>query len=480
MRFIFTLSLLVIFNYAFSQDKLVEIKPTNKTEFLGFEYSENGLFYIATGKGKNPKAQIKILNYDQNLDLIYEKQNNKSKYEPLPAFFGRGMNDLPSYYDMYATTNGKYLISNIDRFIINREGEQSQFNFDEDDETEDIKTFFSFYSDNYACYLGKIKKRSRKNKNVQQDDNIYFFKRSLSDQSTKKVALQLPPIQTDAEQIGLGLHSFDEDGFYLLNKVLDKESAIDIYNLIKYSYEGELLSSISIEVTLGNKFFTTSNCGFGSSTKVYSPNFSHHKLGENATGNIYIDNDNKEYYVFGLYSNKKDLDLYNARNNGFYIKKYSFDGNLIWDSFNSIKDKDYNKNSVSYFTSVEFFNLKNEQKGIRISNKNHDYSFMFLLNNSDGKVTKNKKVEFKVSNIKLQGIRGGSFPTGYSSKKDYGKNNLNVNTFFASFISPSVSEYFESVKSKKNNYNSFILDTGIYILEEDLESELFRLMKFEY
>ena len=483
MRFFILLLLLLVFslNNTFAQDKVVEIKPTDKYKFLGYEYAENGLFYITTGKGKKPKAQIKVVNYDQDLNVIYEKNNKKSKFEPLPAFFGRGMNDAPHYYDLFATTNGKYTISKIDRYIIDSEGNHNPFNFEKYKETEDIKMFFTFYSDNYACYLGKIiKEITRKNRNEPKDDNIYFFRRSLSDQTTKKIALQIPPIVTEEEKISFGLHSFDENGFYIINKVLEKESSIDVYNILNYNYEGELISNRSLKVTLDNKYFSASNCGFGSSSIVYNNRFTFHKLNDDATGNVYIDNVNGEYYVFGLYSNKKDLDLYNARNNGFYVKKYSFNGELIWSSINNITDKDYNKNSVSYHTTVAFFDLENDQKGIRISNSNHDYSFMFLFNDSDGKVTKDKKVEFKVSKTKLYGIRSGAFPTGYSSKADFGKNDLNVDTFFAAFLSPKVAAFFETVKDESNNYNSFILDSGIYILEENEDKEAFRLMKFEY
>jgi hypothetical protein len=127
-----------------------------------------------------------------------------------------------------------------------------------------------------------------------------------------------------------------------------------------------------------------------------------------------------------------------------------------------------------------FFKLNGGQLGMRISNSKHNYAHMFLLNDADGKITKTKKVEFKVSIIELNGIRGTSFPTGYSFKETFGKNNLNVDTFFAEFASPKVAEFFKSVKDKSHNYNSYVLADGVYILEENLTSKAFRLMKFDW
>ena len=459
-----------------AQSKIIEIKPSNKHKFLGFEHAENGMFYIVTGQEKKPKSDVEILSYDPDLNLNYKK-NIQSNYKGLPAFFGRGMNDSPIYYELYSSKSGKFSIATKDGLIIDKDGNQKAVNFDEKSESGTIKSYFNFYSDEYACYLGKIEGKKKKDKDA--DGAIYLFRRSLIDQSTKLIELHVPEIETSEDKIGFLLHSYDEQGFYIVNKKLDKKLPSDTYNILKYDYDGKLISDKRIEVTLKNKYFTASNCGLGSSTVIFGDGFTKHVLSENSTGNVYIDETNNAYYIFGLYSNTKDGNLYNARNNGFYIKKYNSNGELLWDSVNEIQDKDYNKNAVSYFTAVSFFNLKGKL-GLRISSQKHDYSHMFLLNEKDGKVTNTKKVEFSVSPILLNGIRGGSFPTGYSSKADFGKLNLNVDTFFASFASKNVEAFFKSVKDKKYNYNSFILENGIYLLEENLDNESFRLIKFDY
>ncbi|MBF6607664.1 MAG: hypothetical protein ITG00_02880 [Flavobacterium sp.] len=458
-----------------AQDKSVEFKPAEKHKFVGWEHTSNGLFYIVTGKAK---SDVTINSYDADLNLAYEK-NIETSYKGLSGSFGGGMNDLPEYYDLYASKTGQYAVSYEDRLIIDRSGKTTKLNYVHEDESGEIHSYFTFYSDDYMCYLGK-KPSTGRGKNKIDDPNIYLFRRSISDQSTKLITLPIPEIATDEEKLKFGLHSYTKDGFYIVNKQLDKVNAVDIYNILNYNYDGQLISSKQLDVRLNGKYFAASNCGFGSSTIIYSQNTTTHRLSDNATGNIYIDQEKQVYYVFGVYTNSKDTNLYNSKNNGFYVKKFSFDGQLIWDSENEINDKDYNKNAVSFHTQLSFFKLNDGKLGIRISNSKHHYAHMFLLNELNGEVLKNKKTEFDVSVIKLNGIRGGSFPTGYSNKTDFGGNSLNVDTFFAAFASDKVDAFFKSVKDRKNNYNAFVLENGIYVLEENPDKDLFRLMKFNW
>ncbi len=457
-----------------SQDKVVEFSPPEKHKFVGREHTSNGLFYIVTSKAK---SDVTINSYDADLSLVYEK-NFKTSYKGLSGSFGGGMNDAPEYYELYASETGQYAVSYEDRFFIDRSGKTTKFNFEHKDESGEIVSYFTFFSDDYACYLGK-KPSTGRGKNKVDDNNIYLFRRSISDQSTKLISLPIPEIATDEKELKFGLHSYAQDGFYIINKQLDKVNAVDIYNILKYNYDGQLISYKKLEVKLDGKYFAASNCGFGSSTIIYSNYTTTHRLSDNATGNVYIDQQKQVYYVFGVYTNSKDMNLYNSKNNGFYVKKFSFDDQLIWDSENEIKDKDYNKNAVSFHTRLSFFKLNDGKLGIRISNSKHNYAHMFLLSELNGEVLKNEKTEFDVSVIKLNGIRGGSFPTGYSNKSDFGSNNLNVDTFFAAFASEKVAEYFKSVKDLKNNYNCYVLENGIYVLEENPDKE-FRLMKFDW
>ena len=129
---------------------------------------------------------------------------------------------------------------------------------------------------------------------------------------------------------------------------------------------------------------------------------------------------------------------------------------------------------------MSFFKLKNNEVSIRISNSKHNYAHIFLVNSKDGNVTKSQKNDFKVSVIELCGIRGGSFPTGYSNKDLFGTSNLDVDCFFAAFASTKVSDFFTSVKSMKNNYNSYVLENAVYILEENVQTNKFRIMKFDW
>lgn len=127
---------------------------------------------------------------------------------------------------------------------------------------------------------------------------------------------------------------------------------------------------------------------------------------------------------------------------------------------------------------VDFFYLNDTQFGFGIKKTKDNFSFMYEVDSEKGQITRDAKVTYKVDNILLNGIRGGSFPTGYSVDKIFGDNNVDMFTIYANFLNPKVADFFKSQMKSKRNYETSITKNGIFIIEENVKENSFRLMKF--
>lgn len=479
-----------------AQDKVVTFKPEGKNKLLYKNGLSNGLFYTVTGM---EKGNATIVNYDENLNVKFEK-SIPTKYKGLPAFFGRGHNASPIYYDLQPT-NGKYVISYDDGMVFNEDGGSKAINFERfeknDKEQEQgilDRPYFKFYSDNYACFLG----RKEVKKGI-KDQNIYLFRRSLEDQSTKCIKLEEIETSEKYKFFDFRLGFVCSDKFYLVYKELKNDNTVDIYKIVGYNYEGEIISRSKIDVKLKNKYnhFAISNCGFGIIKDLPSPWMADPQYGgyrnsfttgnivyynSDATSNFYIDSEKECIYVYGLFSNEKFEQTLGQIYTGFYVQKYNFDGLLLWTSENQISDEDFNEKSAGQYLLTKFYFL-NDTIGLKINrtDKTNGNCFMYLLNSLDGKITKNKKSEFKIDGNTFNAYRGGSFETGYMAKESFGKLKLDIDALFAAFASPKVEKFLSSQpKDAELNYGCSVNEKGVYLLEEDNEENKFRLMKFNW
>ncbi|WP_337966341.1 hypothetical protein [uncultured Flavobacterium sp.] len=475
-NFYFSVFLFSMFSFfAKAQDKVVEFKLADKNKLLGFDFVKNGTVYIVTGREKSPKSEVKIVCYDSLLNVRYSK-DILSNYKGLPAFFGRGMNDRPIYYDIIGTTSGKLAIANKDKMVFDDNGNVKDFTFEDIENVDQMYTRFEFFNDDYAFLLGEKINNKKKKK---EHEEYQIHRRSLNDFSTQLYDFTPPKFNKEKEIEKWGLGSFFNDRFYMMNKDLNKERTVDIYNILGYNMNSEIISTVSIPLKLENKYFSPSNNGFGEFTIIQDEHTSKHSLSESATGNVYVDIKNKIFYIYGLYSNTIDEDFYNSKFSGFYIFKYSFEGNLIWKIEKEISDeKQFNKNTVAFFMNVDFFYLNDNQFGFGIKKTKDNFAFMYEIDSKKGQITKDVKVTYKVDNILLNGIRGGSFPTGYSVDEIFGDNNVDINTIYANFLNPKVADFFKTQMKSKRNYETSITKNGIFIIEENVKENSFRLMKF--
>lgn len=476
--------------FANAQDKSLDITLKEKNRYLNSDFTQNGLSYFITGNDKS-KTDLNIFCYDSDFNLKFSK-NFISKYEGLPAFFGRGMNDPQVYYDFQPTITGKYTLLYDDDLIQDEKGNTKAFEHDGGRKFTDFNTKFYINNDNYSCFFGykKIGKKSEDSKET------YFYRYDLNDLSKKIIELKFPEFSSlistpteknksskkdkDEKTQKWEVAQYDNDKFVMINKELNKERTQNQYNIVTYDYDGNVSKTINVSVTLKGKYFALSDSGLGSKTIYYSEMVNAGFLDEFATGNVYIEGDNEFYYIYGLYSNSKNSSINKVNFNGFYIYKYDSKGQLVWKNEKEIVDsKGFNTTQRPIAVSVDFLMIKGNQIGLNMSSFYEKYAQMFLLSSVDGKIVKNKKYDFKIDNLKLNAVRVKAFPTGYIVS-NYENKNLDINTAFASFLNPKV-DTFLKIKTKEDlNYNAKITKDAIYIIEEDTKEKDFRLLKFNF
>jgi hypothetical protein len=476
--------------FANAQDKSLDIILKEKNRYFSHDFTQNGLSYFITGNDKS-KTDLNVFCYDSDFNLKFTK-NFISKYEGLPAFFGRGMNDSQVYYDFQPTISGKYTLLYDDDLVQDENGNTKVFEHDGGKFFKDFNTKFFINNDNFSCFFG-YKKVGKKNEDSKE---VYFYRYDLNDLSKKIIELKFPEFQAlistspdnnknakkDKEEKSQKweVAQFDNNQFLMINKELNKERTQNQYNIVSYDYEGNVVKTLSIPIKLKGKYFALSDSGLGTRTIIYSSMYNAGLLSEFATGNVYVEGNNEFYYIYGLYSNTKSSQINKVNFNGFYIYKYNSNGELVWKNEKEIVDSNgFNTTQRPIAVSVDFVLINGNQIGLNMSSFHEEYAQMFLLSSLDGKIIKNKKHDFKIEALKLNAIRVKAFPTGYTLNS-YENKNFDINTAFASFLNPKVDTFLKSKTKEDLNYNAKITKNAIYMIEEDTKEKDFRLLKFNF
>jgi hypothetical protein len=470
-----------------AQDKVVDLELKEKHEYVGHDFAIDGSFFLATANDKPSKTDLNLFSFDSETNLKFKK-NTVSKFKGLPGFFGRGSSTPQIYYDMEATFKGKFLVSYKDKLVFNDKGEQKNFDINEIDESQKFKTNFFIYSDKLACFFGNKEDKSKKDK---VSEEVYFYKVNFEDQSKTLIEVKFPIFKDliegeiirdkkESTKVKWGISSQDENGFIMINKIINKTYTENQYNIVEFDYNGNIISTMSIPLKLDKAFFVSSNIGFGSAKIIYSDMVGAALMTTSSTGNIYFDKENNEFYIYGLYTKSKISDINKIKYNGFYVNKFNSKGELIWQQKKDINDNDgFNKLQRPFAVDVKF--SKNQGNiGFLINSFYEKYTHMYMLDSKKGEIIKNKKPEIKIEGNMLEGIRGSAFPTGYAIEKVYVNKHMDINTVFASFLNPKIDAFLKSKSEDDLNYNCKISYNGIYIIEENYKNKNLRLLKFNW
>ncbi|WP_053989983.1 hypothetical protein [Mangrovimonas sp. TPBH4] len=447
---------------------------------------------------RNAKADnLEICTYDKNLELIYKRKFD-TEFMDNSQFFGAGKIRPIKFYSSLMAESGECFYSNEDKILLDKNGNSIDYGFkidtrrpfDLEGSNSQFITLNQFVTKENTCWFGvKVVDKDKKTK----ERGYYFIRKSNSNESDRDFQFPINVYTGEENRTNLRLAGFNDEVFYTVSKDLNKGRTENTYHLVGINYDGIKVLETTVPVSLDGKFFMASNNGGGDMRVNSSYSFHHdmstttHMLNHESTGNIYLDFDNQAFYIYGLYTDYKDDDFYNARFGGFYVYKYDFDGESIWKLQEAIDDKnDFNKAAVAAFMEMEFYEEINGSIGISVSKWNTmKFSHMFVIDTKDGHIVKSDKIDFKVDKAFHQGYKKGvkkdnALVAGISMKDNYGDNLLDFETIFAAYVNTGLKDYLQTKKDEELRFNSRITSEGIYLIEENLEDKIYKLMKFEW
>ncbi|WP_309642640.1 hypothetical protein [Flavobacterium sp.] len=483
MKKILSILILAITITAQAQDKAVSITLKENYRNIGTEFTENGTFFMVTGNDKLKKTIANITCYDSVLNVKYSTEF-PSRYEGKPSY---GITTPQNFFRDDVTFKGKHIASKEDNIILDDNGNIKPFPYYYPNELKDFEKSFDIMTDDYKCYFGYMKADKKKTQTT-------VCRVNLETAAKEFVALNFPAFESlltaekvqrsekeDAKKIW-GISRYDNKQFFMINKELSKDWSQNQYNIASFDYDGKLNpnTSISVLLQLKNKYFALSDTGFGSSKIVSGAMVGGAYMDEAATGNIYVEGKNEFYYIYGLYANEKNSNMNKAKYNGFYVFKYNAKGELVWKMDQVISNSKFNDVQRPLAITVDFRMLPNNQFGLNIYSEFEKYAHMFLMGSKDGKVIKNQSPFYKIDQYRHAGVDNGSFRTGFVMEKEFKNKYMDINTVFATFLSPKVNTLLSKASTGNMNYNCEITNNGIFMIEEDMTTKQFQLMKFDW
>lgn len=466
-----------------AQDKAVAITLKENYRNIGNKFTENGTSFIVTANDKLKKTVVNITRYDSVLNVIYSK-DFPSVYEGKPSY----ASTTPQiFFNAQITPKGKHIIGDWDEIVLDDNGNVKPITYTYSDRLKDFDANFDIMTDDYKCYFGYTKADKKKTQTTICRINMDMATRDF-------IPLNFPILEslltatkvqkTEKEEAKKlwGISRYDDKQFFMINKELSKDWSQNQYNIVSFDYDGKINSNttLSLLLQLKNKYFALSDTGFGSSKIISGAMVGGAYMDEASTGNIYVEGKNEFYYIYGLYANEKNSNMNKAKYNGFYVFKYNAKGELVWKMDQAISNSKFNDVQRPLAITVDFRMLPNNQFGLNIYSEFEKYAHMFLMSSKDGKVIKNQSPLYKIDQYRHAGVNNGSFSTGFVMEKEYKNKYMDMNTVFAAFLSPKVNSLLSKASTDNMNYNCEIRTNGIFMIEEDMTTKKFQLMKFDW
>ncbi|MGH2665661.1 hypothetical protein [Flavobacterium sp.] len=501
MKKLLTLVLLGTISTVNAQDKAINVVFKEKYKHLYHDINENGDVIFVSGDYKSSKkAKVEINRYDSNLELVYSKDVVESDYKGLSAFFGRGMDASPIDYDFYLSKTGDLTVSVSDSMVIDKSGNSKRFQYR--NEFKNFRTATTAYHKDFAFYFGyKIDPKS--------DDlskEMYVKRISLNDFSKNTKEFTLPPFpqlfEGELYRIFLDeskakreeykkktiyeVGNSNNENLLMVNKLLSEDLTKNQYNLTSVDADWNVVKRTSFAIELKDgKFFALSNNGLSGYKMTYyqSAVTTHRLFTEMATGNVYVEGPNEDfYYVYGVYAKKKAWTMNAVYPSGFYVHKFNTKGELIWKLEKELanKENEFDNAQNAYWLDLRFFKINEKEIVVSIYNPENKLANFITMDPATGKIQRCEDIKVKMSNAKLMVWSGNEIKTGIVMKDLYGKNNLDINTLIACKLNKNVREYLKRDLETERDFNGYITKTGIVLLENNREKKTYKILKFNF
>lgn len=468
------IAILAFTSMGYSQSKSIEI-PTDK-RIIEYKFAENGNIFIQLGtifemvgtpQNKNLLGYNSDLTKTQDYDLskvVSNIEGSVSNNGKIQGFYKQGATVFSAYtsYFFGNSKENELKIKNPIKEVIN-----------------------IINSDTYQVFFGSTENRKdRKILKGEEFSNLHFFRVNSTSLETKLIKIDFPK---EAFLEGKFYYQYvghtDAKMYFVLN-VIQNDNQKNICTLVSYDYDGKLVDKTNFTMTLTgtNYFSASSNYQKGNRIEVAKGGV----LTNEPTGSAYIqikvDAENNCFYSYGLLEDgfkKRSL------SKGFFIYKYDFAGNLIWkiEKENRAKkdtQKNYNTDIDHYFTF-----LNNNQIGYSCKKFNTDSTDFFSIDAKSGEIKKETSIKlFGTREPFIKISRTSSYKSlensiFYIDDKKHSKNvRMDTPTVFATTLSQELDTYINS--NPKSSFTTNICPNGIFLIEEKLEQNMYKLLKFNW
>ncbi len=464
-----------------AQEKQYQYKIEKGRLLFDVSINEKGNVFILTSLNKRmslKKQKPKLTKLNSNLEVIFSKEFD------IPGFI------FNTFGKLKYSKNGEFTRINSDAgssfsngpiWMVDEIGGIKKYGFDYNELDGNLisKGYgMKLFSNEFYTVIGTKEGRENYKKEYNASD-YYIFSRKHSDYTTTEKKFVYPALElpTESKMITFDFEGAYTDYFMLgMKGDINKERNIDAYHVVKYKYNGDYLSHVSLPIVLDNKYLTLSkNSGV---TTYFDKNY-----GSFAVNNLLINEESGDYFVFGMYTNKPKRKMLSANYKGFYIYKYNKSGVKEWEKFFSLsKYKIFNANYLATRLGIYARNLYNGNIAIYVSldDKQHIISVI----DYEGELKKQDNIETKDAKILNSGYTHHQEMYLYARYKlkdsKLKKKYFNFSTIAAYHINPSVRKFILSKNpNEKLYYQSEFVYDGIILSEFDLANKIINIYKFK-
>ena len=471
MKQILIIAAILISLFGNAQKTIIDEKFVDGENPVGYRLKKNTL-YISKGEQVKMRSISKITKVES-----YAANGDKKRLfegESFRYFF-------PSYQidDLFMgveySVNG---IADIKYFVKGTPISIKEEEFRKDRNVKDINGFLNF-TDKYLFAL--TNQNSKKKIDFSKDD-LCLETMDIKSKSISRNKLEKPDISRlkganfiqPKHNIGFEFRIKKDNTVEMITKSISNDYKSSVLYRTFYNQQGKKISETSYKIEIPDYFLVYSNnaggeVDFMSKTEPFQDDSSIHN---------FIENDNGDIYVYGLFSKEsvKLNDRINAA--GYYVFKFDKKGAQVWKSINVIDDKKgFNNNHYPVNTKVDVLRLNKKLLFKSDINDNDEFIQYAILDETTGKILNSNKIVYhQEMNKNLYNQFIVSAMEIPSIKED---RNFNVNAIVAFDMNKEVENYIRSVKSKKDlQFEAIFSEADIWLIETD-NKEYYKVFLFE-
>lgn len=316
-------------------------------------------------------------------------------------------------------------------------------------------------------------------------DELFLYKKEILTGKEEKIKLEKPNVDrilgdnlikqiSDSKAaafkhylINYRIGMIDNNSFEIITKSITNDfKKATTYRTI-YNLEGKIIKDIAFEVTIPNFYLNYSH--------GYSPVFNGKEQycgNDIRINNFKVDPTTGDIYFYGLFSkeggNQFDLGIDCA---GYYIFKFDSSGKKIWESINTVADKEITDEG---YTSDRTSNIYLKQGKLIFTinaNRSEKYTYVGFIDSNTGINISNKKINFEKD--KMYTVMTGSrdFIFSFYTNKDLKKKTFDSGGLMLLEYNKNFADYVKGNISKdKLFFNTVIAKNGTWVIESDNES----------